>query len=103
MKTTLLCITLCLALFGTCQAADYFLPPEATSPRFRLEPTLLVLWGSGLSSTGHSQLKVKEEDVPYDTIKTWYATILVCKIMGWDTRITYDDSTGRIIRIIPNN
>lgn len=102
-------VFVCIALFAmatNASSADYYMPAESTNPRFRIESNLLTIWGGDLQTvTGYSVLQVTDQEVPYDTIRSWYATVLTCKVMGWDVRVTYDNNatppTGKIIRIIP--
>lgn len=100
----------CIALFAiatNASSADYYMPAESIAPRFRIEPTFLVIWGGNLQSlTGYSSLvAISDEDLPYATIEDWYDTMLICKVVGWDIRVVYDTNSvppnGKITKIIP--
>ena len=87
---------------STSFAGDYYFEPANANPKFRLEANGMKIWGTPvLNATGFNPLMVTEEQVPYDTIKAWYATILVIKSIEGTVRICYDDSSGFITAVIP--
>jgi hypothetical protein len=70
-------------------------------PQFKLDSDRLQIWGSVLeSATSFSVLLVTDQDIPYDTIKAWYGTMLAAKLTDRIVRVFYDN-TGKITSIVP--
>ncbi|MEA2006609.1 MAG: hypothetical protein U9O20_00395 [Patescibacteria group bacterium] len=87
---------------AVCWAGEYQFQAGDKFPQFHLTPVGLSIWGSAIdNATGFNNLTVLEEDVPYETIKAWYGTMLVARIADRVVRIIYDDSSGKITKVIP--
>ena len=87
---------------GACQAGEYLLQAANTYPQFSISQNGLSIWGSAIkTATGFSSLSVTNQEIPYDTIKAWYATMLTAKITNRVVRVLYENSTGKITAAIP--
>ena len=101
-------VTLVVLMFsGPALAADYYWGQDGSYPQFMMYKCAegeicLYIWGSAVTTaTGHDSISASSVDQSHDLIKSWYATMLVEKIVGSVVRIQYDPATGTFNNVIP--